>query len=101
MERAEIRDFLIGFSLGATTGLLLAPCTGKQVRSRITEAATDGPAYLKQRGGKLRDAVLGVVEQRKREIARHKEGVAEAIRQGSRAYKRAVTSSRLQVSAVD
>jgi gas vesicle protein len=91
MERVDICDFLIGFSMGTTTALLFAPRSGKQTRDRITEAATDGAAYVKECGETVRDAVLGFVEQGKDEIARQKGGVADAIKRGAQAYKRAVS----------
>ena len=91
MERARICDFLIGFSMGATTGLLFAPHSGKKTRAQISEAATNGAAYVKDRGETLKGAVLGFIERRKDEIALHKEGVAEAIRQGTQAYHQAVS----------
>ena len=91
MERARICDFLIGLSIGATTGLLFAPHSGKKTRTRITEAATDGVAYVKECGETVRDAVLGVVERGKDEIARQKEGISEVMKAGAKAYKRAVS----------
>jgi len=91
MERARICDFLIGLSMGATTGLLFAPHSGKKTRTQIAEAATDGAAYVKEGGETVRDAVLGVVERGKDEIARQKEGISEVIKRGAKAYKRAVS----------
>lgn len=86
MERTNIGDLLIGMSMGAATALLFAPCSGKRTRARITEAATNGAAYVKDRGETLSDAVSGLID----EIAQHKEGVAEAIKRGTHAYKQAI-----------
>jgi len=87
MERAHICDFLIGFSMGATTGLLFAPNSGKKTRARLAEATTERAACVKECGEKVRDAALGG----KDEIERYKKGVAEAIKRGTHEYKRAVS----------
>jgi gas vesicle protein len=95
VERADICKLLIGFSVGATTALLLAPYPGKNTRSKITDAAADGTAYVKGRGETVRDAVLDVLEHGKVDIARHKQGLAEAIKRGSEAYKRVVSEQAI------
>lgn len=87
MERTEVGTFLMGVVAGAAVAVLLAPSSGTKTRSQITKAAGDGAAYFKD----VRDAVLGAVERSKDQIARQKEGVAEAIKRGSEAYKRAVS----------
>ena len=91
MERTEVGTFLMGVVAGAAVAVLLAPSSGTKTRSQITKAAGDGAAYFKD----VRDAVLGAVERSversKDQIARQKEGVAEAIKRGSEAYRRAVS----------
>jgi gas vesicle protein len=87
MERTEVGTFLMGVVAGAAVAVLLAPSSGTKTRSQITKAAGDGAAYFKD----VRDAVLDAVERSKDQIARQKEGVAEAIKRGSEAYRRAVS----------
>ena len=41
----------------------------------------------------MRDAVLDVLEERRDDLARHKEGLAEAIKRGTEAYRRVVGES--------
>jgi gas vesicle protein len=91
MERTDLFKLLIGFSVGAATGLLLAPDSGKKMRSGITYAAAGGANYLKGCTETVRDAVLDVLEERRDDIARHKEGLAEAIKRGTEAYRRVVS----------
>jgi gas vesicle protein len=90
MERTDLFKLLVGFSVGAATGLLLAPDSRKKVRSGITDAATGGAHYLRECTETVRDAVLDILEERKDDIARHKEGLAEAIKRGTEAYRRVV-----------
>ena len=91
MKRTDIRTFLIGVSVGTLTGLMFAPYAGRTMRSRITGAATDGGTQVKACGEMVRDAVLRVMEHSKDAISLHKEGVVEAIKRGTQAYKQAVS----------
>ncbi len=90
MERTDLFKLLVGFSVGAAAGLLLAPDSGKKMRSGITGAAAGGATYLKGCSETVRDAVLDILEESKDDIVRHKEGLAEAIKRGTEAYRRVV-----------
>jgi gas vesicle protein len=72
--------------MGAVTALLFAPNSGRKTRIWITKTAGDGTAYVKDCGG----TVLGFIEQSKDTITRHRHGVADAVKLGTDAYKRAV-----------
>ena len=95
MERTDIGSFLIGVGMGATLAMLFTPSAGTKTRAQITKAAADGASYAKEVRDtvfkEVRDTVLSAVERSKDQIARQKEGVAEAIKRGSAAYKRAVS----------
>jgi gas vesicle protein len=86
-----MKNILIGLGVGAAAGLLLAPNSGRKTRARITDAATKRATYFKDRGEQVNGAIWGFIEQGKDEVARQKQGVAEAIKRGTHAYKRAVS----------
>jgi gas vesicle protein len=88
MERSGISSFLIGVGMGATMAIVFAPSSGSKARAQITKAAAEGASYFKK---EVHDAVLSAVERGKDQITRHKEGVTQAIKRGSQAYRRAVS----------
>jgi gas vesicle protein len=90
MRETRIYDLLIGLGVGVAAGLLLAPNAGKKTRARITKAATDGTAYAIDCGETVSEALLDFIDKGKDEIARERETVADAIKRGTHAYKRAI-----------
>lgn len=92
-----MKNFLIGLGVGAATGILCAPYSGKKTRERITDTANHGASYCKDRSSTVSDAVMEFIEQGRHffehgrdEILRQKLGVTEAFRRGTSAYKQAV-----------
>lgn len=90
MGKTRISDFLMGLGMGVAAGMLLAPNEGKKMRDRLAQAATDGASHAKDYGETLGEAVLSFLDKSKHEVLRQRGGVAEAIRQGSHAYKQAI-----------
>jgi len=85
-EKTGMGEFLIGMGVGAAIGMLFAPRAGNATRAQISDAATHGACFVKDRSVNLSDAVIGL----KHEIERQKHGIAEAIKSGTYAYKNAV-----------
>jgi gas vesicle protein len=90
MERTDIGKFMVGVSVGAAAALLLAPYSGKDSRCKLSDTAADGAAHVKDYGESVRGAVIEAVEHTKDDIARHKAGIAQAIKRGTEEYKRIV-----------
>ena len=85
-EKTRIGEFLIGVGVGTAIGMLFAPRAGEKTRARLSEVANQGACHVKDYGGTLTDAIVGL----KNEVERQRHGVAEAIRRGTSAYKQAV-----------
>jgi gas vesicle protein len=90
MNNNNIGGFLLGLSLGGAIALLFAPREGKKTRAQLAQAAADKVSYMKDCGETVRDTTRELYERGKDEVARQKEGVTEAIRQGAEAYQHAV-----------
>ena len=88
MERTGIGKFLIGLGMGAAAAMLFAPSSGRKARAQISKAAADGVDYCADQFKDACDAHAGVVERNKDRITKQKEGVSEAIKRGSEAYRR-------------
>jgi len=93
MKRVDIGNFLIGFSFGAAAAVLLAPRSGDTTRTLIKEAASEGKDSILEYGKTVRHAVVSIVDQSKDYLAQQGRGIAEAIKQGSQAYREADLAS--------
>ena len=89
-NKNNIGGFLLGLSLGGAIALLFAPRPGKKTRTQIAEAAADKVSYMKECGETVLDATEELYARGKEEVARQKDGVTKAIRQGADAYQQAV-----------
>ena len=80
-----VAPFLVGVGLGVAAGLLLAPKSGKNLRSDVVRGANDGLEQLSVSGKKLNQR-LGKV------VAQAQEHLHEAVQAGESAYNVAKNS---------
>jgi gas vesicle protein len=87
MGKSDAVSVLIGFSLGAITGLLLAPNRGDRTRTLVMKAAADSKDSIEGYSKTVQDAVLAAVEQSKDYFARQQRGVGEAIKRSAQVLR--------------
>jgi gas vesicle protein len=71
--------FVAGIGLGALTGILLAPQSGRETRKALAASVDDGMDRMAYAGRRARRRMTDVVESGKKELARKKEQVGAAV----------------------
>ncbi len=85
-NRVELAmPFLVGAGLGVAAGLLLAPKSGKKLRSDVARGVNDGVEQFSVSGKKLNQR-LGKV------VAQAQEQIHEAVEAGENAYHEAANA---------
>ena len=91
MTREAVR-FVIGLGAGIGVGLLLAPRSGEKTRSILQGKATDGAAYLREQGERVRDAAAEAVRDSTQKVTTATEAVRAAVDAGKLAYTESIKS---------
>jgi gas vesicle protein len=71
--------FVAGIGLGALTGILLAPQSGRETRKALAASVDDGMDRVAYIGRRARKHMTNIVESGKKELARKKEQVGTAV----------------------
>jgi gas vesicle protein len=71
-------NFLIGFAVGMTGALLMAPKSGRETRNYIGSAAAGSVSYMKRQTEELRESAIDMVERGKNVVNRQFERMAAA-----------------------
>jgi gas vesicle protein len=88
MNRNCALNFVMGISVGVGLAMILAPKPGEKTRKDLTKKAQDATSYLRDQGTGIRQSATEMAEKAKREVNRHKQGLASALDAGKAAYKR-------------
>jgi gas vesicle protein len=81
-------NFLVGFGVGVTVGMVFAPRSGECTREYLASMATGGIGYIKKQTGEVREAALDAVERGKHVMNRHMERFAPAQNSAAEIYQR-------------
>jgi gas vesicle protein len=71
--------FVAGIGLGALTGILLAPQSGRETRKALAASVDNGMDRMAYVGRRASRHVTNMVESGKKELARKKEQVGAAV----------------------
>ena len=69
-------SFLLGLGTGMVTGLLIAPRPGSYYRDVVSNKASEGFGYLKDKTSNLRDSASGAVQKGKEAVSQQIENLA-------------------------
>ena len=83
-----IVNFLVGFGVGVTVGMVFAPRSGEDTREYLASMATGGIGYIRKQTGEAREAALDAVERGKQVVNRHMERFAPAQNTTAEIYQR-------------
>ena len=87
--------FLLGLLAGGAVALLLAPCSGREMRGKIRQGVNDGTArvnegigYVKRRSGEISGKAGDFFGAGKQRLTREGQRIGAAIEAGKEAFRR-------------
>jgi gas vesicle protein len=88
-DKKDLSAFLLGLGVGVGISMLFAPRSGQQTRASITDKASDGTEYLKQRCAELTQTAGEWVDKSKEVLSRQKDSLGAAVAAGKQIYREA------------
>ena len=82
-------NFLMGFGIGLTVGILFAPKSGAETRDYLGSRASEGADYLSQHSQQFKDSASDLLERGKQAVMSQKEKMTgNAPSSGEQAFQR-------------
>ena len=82
-----MNNFLLGFGIGLTVGVLFAPKSGEETRGYLGAKASEGTDYLSQQGQQLKDSASDLIDKGRNILADQKDKVVSATQGAERGYQ--------------
>ncbi len=70
-------NFLLGFGIGVTVGVLFAPKPGSETRQLISDKASEGSDYLMQQGQQLKDSASDLLDRGRNVVMNQKDKISD------------------------
>jgi gas vesicle protein len=80
-------NFLLGFGIGITVGVLFAPKSGPESREYLGSKASEGTDYLLKQGQQLKDSASDLLEKGKNVVMSQKDKMTGAVDPAQQAYQ--------------
>ena len=80
-------NFLLGFGIGITVGVLFAPKSGPESRDYLGSKAGEGTDYLLKQGQQLKDSAADLLERGKNVVMSQKDKVMGGAEEVAQAYQ--------------
>ena len=80
-------NFLLGFGIGLTVGVLFAPKPGSETRDYLTSKASDGADYVSNQAQQLKTSASDLVEKGRNILSDQKDKLNNATAGVEKAYQ--------------
>ncbi len=74
-----MNNFLLGFGIGVTVGVLFAPKAGSDTRQYLANKANEGSDYLMQQGQQLKDTASDLLDKGRNVVMNQKDKVSDMV----------------------
>ncbi len=85
-------NFLLGFGIGLTVGVLFAPKSGGETREYLGARASEGSDYLANQAQQLKESASGLVDKGRNILADQKDKLTNAAQGAAQGAEKAYQS---------
>jgi len=76
-------NFLMGFGIGVTLGVLFAPKSGSETRQYLADKANDSSDYLMQQGQQLKNTASDLMDRGRDIVMNQKDKISDMVGQST------------------
>jgi gas vesicle protein len=89
-------NFLLGFGIGVTVGVLFAPKSGSDTRQYLADKANEGGDYLMQQGQQLKDSASDLLDRGRNVVMSQKDKMSEMAGNAAQSFQHGQQGQQFQ-----